>query len=55
MRTGDGSFDVTVAGPSPDDPDAYAEAGFTWYQVGPRPDGEAVKETLSWVQAGPPD
>ncbi|MFP3882846.1 MAG: LLM class flavin-dependent oxidoreductase [Actinomycetota bacterium] len=54
VRSGDGSFDVTVAGPPPDDPDAYAEAGVTWYQVGPRPDGETVEETLSWVQAGPP-
>lgn len=54
QRTGDGPFDVTVAGPPPDDPGAYAEAGVTWYQVGPRPDGETVEETLSWVKAGPP-
>ncbi len=53
QRTGEGPFDVTVAGPPPGDPDAYAEAGVTWYQVGPRPDGETVEETLSWVKAGP--
>lgn len=52
--TGD-RFDVTVAGPPPDDPTAYAEAGVTWYQVGPRPDGEPPDETLEWVAAGPPE
>lgn len=53
-RSGDDPFDVTVAGPPPSDPTAYADAGVTWYQVAPRPDGEAPDETRAWISAGPP-
>lgn len=49
-----GLFDVTVVGPAPDDPGAYAAAGVTWYQLSPRQDGESAEETLGWVRGGPP-
>jgi alkanesulfonate monooxygenase SsuD/methylene tetrahydromethanopterin reductase-like flavin-dependent oxidoreductase (luciferase family) len=53
-RTSDAPFDVAVAGPPPQDPGAYVEAGVTWYQVGPRPDGETPEQTRAWIADGPP-
>jgi alkanesulfonate monooxygenase SsuD/methylene tetrahydromethanopterin reductase-like flavin-dependent oxidoreductase (luciferase family) len=53
-RTSDTPFDVAVAGPPPTHAAAYEDAGVTWYQVGPRPDGETPEHTRAWVAEGPP-
>lgn len=53
-RRGDEPFDVTVAGPPPDDMAAWEDAGVTWYQVGPRPGGEPLDELHEWIAEGPP-
>lgn len=52
-RTSPEPFDVVVGGAPPEDPGAFAEAGVTWYQMGPDY-GEGLSETRSWVAQGPP-
>ncbi len=53
-RTSEEPFEIVVGGPVEADVGAMAEAGATWYLAGPRPTGESIDETLSWLAAGPP-